>query len=156
MREFDDALPDLFRVSYRVAFRMTGSHHEAEDIAQEIGARALVRWEKLEPYAEAWVARSTANLVLDRVRRSRLLGALPGWSQKRTADAGLASERLDLVEALRHLPRRQREVVVLRYLSDLGEQEVAEKLGCSVGTVKQHARRGLLALRLQLRAEESG
>ena len=60
MRDFDEALPGMFRVGYQVAFRMTGSHADAEDIAQEIGARALVRWGKVEPYAEAWAARSAA------------------------------------------------------------------------------------------------
>jgi DNA-directed RNA polymerase specialized sigma24 family protein len=51
---------------------------------------------------------------------------------------------------LRGLSRRQREVVALRYLADLPETDVARALGCSVGTVKQHASRGLAALRAAL------
>ena len=51
---------------------------------------------------------------------------------------------------LRSLSRRQREVVALRYLADLPEADVARALGCSVGTVKQHASRGLAALRVAL------
>ena len=51
---------------------------------------------------------------------------------------------------LRRLSRRQREVVAMRYLADLPEAEVAAALGCSVGTVKQHASRGLAALRAAL------
>ena len=50
-------------------------------------------------------------------------------------------------QALQALPRRQRAVLVLRYFLDLPEAEVADLLGCSVGTVKTHAHRGLRALR---------
>ena len=64
--------------------------------------------------------------------------------------AGLALERHGLVAALTRLPKRQREVVVLRYLADLPEQEVAEQLGTSVGSVKQHAHRATARLRRDL------
>lgn len=59
-------------------------------------------------------------------------------------------DHVELVAALRSLPRRQREVVALRYLADLPEAEVAALLGCAPGTVKQHAHRGLAALRRSL------
>jgi RNA polymerase sigma factor (sigma-70 family) len=52
------------------------------------------------------------------------------------------------------LPKRQREVVALRYFLDLSEQEIASALGCSTGSVKQHASRGLAALRRELRDED--
>jgi RNA polymerase sigma factor (sigma-70 family) len=50
-------------------------------------------------------------------------------------------------QALQALPRRQRAVLVLRYFADLPEADVAVLLGCSAGTVKTHAHRGLRALR---------
>jgi RNA polymerase sigma factor (sigma-70 family) len=52
---------------------------------------------------------------------------------------------MDLRSALQALPKRQREVVVLRYIADLSENQTAVQLGCSVGTVKTHAFRGLAA-----------
>jgi RNA polymerase sigma factor (sigma-70 family) len=55
--------------------------------------------------------------------------------------------RLDLQAALRALPRRQREVVVLRFLGDLSEKATADALALDVGTVKSHAARGLSRLR---------
>jgi DNA-directed RNA polymerase specialized sigma24 family protein len=142
MSEFDNAVGDLYRTAYRVAYRMLGSQHDAEEVAQEVCARALVHWPKVEGYAQAWVARSAGNLVLDRLRRSRR--RLPGLP---VVQPPPDPDRIDLVRALRSLPGRQREVVVLRYLADLSEKDVATKLGCSVGTVKQHATRGLSALR---------
>ncbi|HET9116936.1 MAG TPA: sigma-70 family RNA polymerase sigma factor [Pseudonocardiaceae bacterium] len=142
MPSFDDAAGELYQIAYRVAYRMLGSPLDAQDVAQEIAARAWVRWSKVEPYARAWVARSAANLVLDRLRRSgHRVGLEPAVVSPVNAD------RVELVMALRSLPKRQREVVVMRYLADLPEAEVAERLGCSVGAVKQHAHRGLVALR---------
>jgi RNA polymerase sigma factor (sigma-70 family) len=58
------------------------------------------------------------------------------------------------VRALRQVSSRQRDVLVLRYLADLPEAEVAAALGCSVGTVKQHAHRGLRALRTNANLRE--
>jgi RNA polymerase sigma factor (sigma-70 family) len=65
----------------------------------------------------------------------------------------VVAQRRQLVELLQALPKRQREVVALRYLADLSEAEVAAALGCSVGTVKQHASRGLASMRATLAAE---
>lgn len=142
MTSFDDRAGELFSVAYRVAFRLIGVRAEAEDVAQETVARAYLRWARVAPYADAWTARSASNLALDHLRRRSRPGppaALPG-------PAGQA-ERVDVVRALRQLPRRQRDVIVLRYIADLPEQIVADRLGCSVGTVKQHAHRALATLR---------
>lgn len=145
---FDDAFDDLAAVAYRVAFRLTGSRSEAEDIAQEALARTFSRWRRVRHHAEPWVARVAANLALDSLRRARRrptgeLVAEPAAPAGRVS----AAERLELVRLLGQLPRRQREVVVLRYLADLSEADTARELGTSVGTVKTHASRGIAALR---------
>jgi RNA polymerase sigma factor (sigma-70 family) len=62
---------------------------------------------------------------------------------------------MELQRHLVSLPRRQRQVVALRYLADLSEADVARGLGCSVGAVKRHARRGLEAMRISLDAQLS-
>jgi RNA polymerase sigma factor (sigma-70 family) len=61
-----------------------------------------------------------------------------------------AVERAEVLAALRSLPRRQRETLILRYYSDLSEAQIAETLGISQGAVKSHAFRGLAALRTLL------
>lgn len=147
MQTFDEAFLVLHRVAYRVSYKLLGDRAEAEDIAQEALARALVRWRKVEPYAVPWVSRVAANLAIDKARKDRRT------TEERT-DRGRpdpdAAERMDLVRALRSLPRRQRDVVLLRYLMDQSEEHVAGLLGVSVGSVKTHASRGLAALRLAL------
>jgi RNA polymerase sigma-70 factor (ECF subfamily) len=145
VREFEEAFDGLYGVAYRVAYRLTGERAEAEDVAQEALARAYSRWRRVDDYAEAWVSKVSANLAVDMWRRTNrpAVGTPPA-----SRDIGHdAADRIDLHEALRTLPRRQQEVLVLRYLADLPEQDVARALGCSAGTVKQHASRGLHALR---------
>ena len=145
---FDDQFPVLFRAAYRVAFRLTSSREEAADCAQEACARAYTDWKKLSRKGDVtpWVVRVSGNLAIDGWRRSQRARRVPPKSEAVSATA----ENLDLSKALDGLPRRQREVVVLRYIADLSEATVAETLGCSVGTVKTHASRGLAALRKQL------
>ncbi|HVX21615.1 MAG TPA: sigma-70 family RNA polymerase sigma factor [Acidimicrobiales bacterium] len=153
---FEAAFPDLFALGYRVAFRILGDGGDAEDVAQEALARAVVRWTAVQDRAGGWVARVAANLAIDRYRRRRRSGS--GWSGPGpdwVADR-YQPERLDLARALRRLPRRQREVVVLRYLADWSEQDVAASLGCSVGTVKSHGARGLGSLRRALSDGDPG
>jgi RNA polymerase sigma-70 factor (sigma-E family) len=149
---FDDAFAALFRCAYRVAFRLLGDREDATDVAQEALARASVRWSRLLRGGDPtpWVVRVAANLALDRWRRRRVAARVAVVMPSSTS----LPERVDLQRALAALPRRQREVVVLRYVADLPEADVARALGCSVGTVKTHASRGLAALRVALGDEE--
>jgi len=146
--DFEEQFPDLYRVAYRVAFRIVGQREEAEDVAQEALARALARWPKVHGHAAAWVARVSGNLAIGAWRR--IARKTPPMPQPPPSTEALVIDRADLVRALRSISRRQREVVVLRYLADLPEDAVADAIGSSVGTVKQHASRGLAALRTPL------
>lgn len=149
MDEFDDAFDGLAVLARRVAFRILGDRAEAEEVAQEALARAYVRWRSVAGHAEPWVARVAANLAIGVWRKRRPTVAFEDAHAGVAADAH-ALERYGLVAALRRLPRRQREVVVLRYLADLPEAEVAAQLRTSVGSVKTHAHRGLARLRAEL------
>ena len=155
---FDDAYPDLYRSAYRVAFRLLGGREEAADLAQEACARAYARWNRVGGLdsPEAWVARVAGNLAIDAQRRRRTAARQSANHQAANPVAAIApdGERVDLHRALRALPRRQRQVVLLRFVADLPEAAVAAALGCSVGTVKAHASRGLAALRSILELED--
>jgi RNA polymerase sigma factor (sigma-70 family) len=165
---FEERFDALAAISYKVAYRLVGDRAEAEDLAQEALARAYASWRKVSGYDEAWVIRVTTNLAIGRWRKERRTVAsadVPALARRgrpederpgrrhlvgvteRQADV---AERLELMAALRALPRRQREVVALRYLADMPEAAVVAALGCAPGTVKQHAHRGLAALRRHL------
>jgi RNA polymerase sigma-70 factor (sigma-E family) len=143
-RTLDEAYASCFGVAYKVAYRILGQREDAEDVAAEALARAQLRWSRLADHPEPWVSTVASRLSIDRWRHLRRARSAPQDAPGR-ADA-FALERVDLVRALEALPRRQRTVVVLRYLADRPEAEVAAALGCSVSTVRTHASRGLASL----------
>jgi RNA polymerase sigma-70 factor (sigma-E family) len=153
---FEEAFEDLYLRAYGVAFQLLGRRSEAEDVAQETLARAFVRWRRIRNYAEAWVVRVAGNLAIDAWRRRQRVDTT-GEAERQGATApGPDGQRVDLHRALEGLSRRQREVIVLRFLADLPESDVARVLGCSVGSVKQHASRGLAALRASMSVDDAG
>jgi RNA polymerase sigma factor (sigma-70 family) len=151
--DFDHAFPEMFRAAYRVAFRLLGSREDAADCAQEACARACADWDKLTRSGSPlpWTVRVSSNLAIDRWRHTRHTTAreVPALVELQPDPA-----RIDLYRALDGLPRRQRDIVVLRHLADLSETEVATLMGCSVGTVKSNASRARAALRSVLTIEE--
>jgi RNA polymerase sigma-70 factor (sigma-E family) len=152
--EFDEMFPDLFRAAYRIAYRFLGTREDALDCAQEACVRACIRWEKLARSGSPlpWVVRVSSNLALDRLRRRKRSFAMHDGAPAMAEGPGTA--RVDLLRALDALSRRQREVVVLRYMADVSEADTAAVLGCSIGSVKTHASRGLSALRAVLAVDE--
>ena len=147
---FDALFEELYVPAYAVALRVLGDPYAAEDAACEALAKSFVSWRRLQTVQSqrAWVLRVTTNVAIDAVRRRR---AIPVGVVDDGRTTSFASEdRLRLVDALGRLPRRQREVVVLRFMVDMTEAQVAEHLCISQGAVKQHARRGLAALRKNL------
>lgn len=145
-KDFEDAYDSLLRSAYRVAYRLLGERTAAEDVAAESLARAYSRWTSVSGHAQGWVVTVATNLALD-VGRKRATAASRRFElieEQRVDDVEL---RWDLQEALRALPRRQREVVALRFLDDFSEQATADALSMDVGTVKSHASRGLSRLR---------
>jgi RNA polymerase sigma-70 factor (ECF subfamily) len=127
------------------AQRVTGERGTAEDAAVEALAKAHTRWTRIghQPWREAWVLRVAVNEAIDALPR-RLI--LPVVIEQHDPSEEIVL-RLTLRAALRSLPRRQREVVALRYLVGMSEMEVARTLDISNGTVKTHLRRGLSVLR---------
>jgi RNA polymerase sigma-70 factor (sigma-E family) len=148
VQTFEEVFPVLIRDAYRVAYRLLGDRGEAEDVAQEACARAYSRWATVRDHAEPWCVRVASNLALDALRaRTRAIRRNERLKTNDLAITPAVDERLDLYAALSRLPRRQRETVVLRYLGDLSELQTADLIGCSVGSVKTHASRGLAALK---------
>lgn len=146
---FASRFSSLLDRAYRCAYAVLNDSEASEDVAQESLTRAYVKWRKVEPYADAWIARVSTNLAFDRYRaaRRRLVATHTDVPSGSGGDFDSLTARMDLKQGLLSLPRRQREVVVLRYIADIPEAQVARLLGCSVGAVKTHAHRGLSHLR---------
>jgi RNA polymerase sigma-70 factor (sigma-E family) len=164
-REFEQFVADRSGPLLRTAYLLAGNPTEAEDLVQEALLRVARNWRRVREmeYPAAYARKVVINIALDgAVKRSRRASELAASSSgdvpepediRSLRDMRTVEAQQDLLGALSTLPARQRATIVLRYWEDLPEAEVAEVLGCSVGSVKSSASRGLARLRTTLRAD---
>jgi RNA polymerase sigma-70 factor (sigma-E family) len=145
----------------RLAAFLCGDVHAAEEIVQDAFIGLQRHWTRLDSaqaavgYLRASVVNGTRNLYRRRdVVRRHLRVAEPVAGPAADFALHLAEEHRDVLLALRRLPSRQREVLVLRYWSELSEAEIAAALGISRGTVKSTASRALDALEQMLKERQ--
>ena len=134
-----------------IGVAVAGSRAEAEDLVQTALTNAFIRWRRIRrDEALAYLRRSILNANISRWRRHRgaelTLADVPEAPARRPDTDGV-DDRQTLLPLLRALPPRQRAVLVLRYLCDLPDDEIATTLGISAGTVRSQAFRGLATLR---------
>ncbi|MEU7957623.1 SigE family RNA polymerase sigma factor [Micromonospora humida] len=139
----------------RLARLLTGDPHRAEDLTQDVLARAYVHWRRIvrTDRPDVYVRRMlvNANRSWWRRRSNREL-VVDGFVERagRADVGGEAADRDELWRLIRRLPDRQRAVLVLRYYEDLDDATIAQILDCSPGTVRTHALRALTHLRARL------
>jgi RNA polymerase sigma-70 factor (sigma-E family) len=156
----DVAITQIYAAHYRSLVRLgalllrdTGA---AEEVVQESFIAMHGAWRRLRDpdKALAYLRTSVVNKSRSvlRHRTVELRHAPASMPDAASAEHGAmgALEHQSVIVALRRLPERQREVLVLRYYSDLSEADIAETLGISRGAVKSHASRGMAALRTTL------
>ncbi|GIF49424.1 RNA polymerase sigma-70 factor (sigma-E family) [Asanoa ferruginea] len=131
------------------AVLLTGSRAAGEDLLQSALERLMRHWNRVSGDREGYLRRTLYHLAVDqwrsRKRRPEVLAEVEQPGQSDGTDT--LDLRQALIEALATLPPRQRAVLVLRYWEQFSEAESAEVLGCSIGTVKSTASRGLARLR---------
>jgi RNA polymerase sigma-70 factor (sigma-E family) len=155
-RDAARAVTELFRVHHlelvRLALVVVGDLGTAEDVVQDVFERLHRRWPRLRDEASglAYARSSVLNACRSVHRRSAVarkyagrLAIAPGLSADTAQES---AERSSMLTALRGLPRRQREVLVLRYYADLNVAEVSGTLGITPGAVRSTTTRGLAAL----------
>ncbi|MFE7977339.1 SigE family RNA polymerase sigma factor [Streptomyces shenzhenensis] len=150
--EFDEFVASRWSALMHLARLLVGGdRHRAEDLLQESLVKLWFAWPRVvddapEPYVRKVMVRAAA-----RSSRRRWWGERPVERMPEVASAGDVSadvaERSRLEAALVQLSPKQRAAVVLRYYQDLPEGQVAEALGCPVGTARSHAARGVARLR---------
>lgn len=142
------SLPALMRLGHM----LTGSLEAGEDLVQSALVSTLAAWPRLRPGDPfGYVRRVMINENISSWRRwgSRVRYVDPP-ERPSTDDTARADVRMTMRAALAGLAPRQRTTLVLRYYYGLNEQEIAREMGCSPGTVKSQAARGLASLRQQL------
>jgi RNA polymerase sigma-70 factor (sigma-E family) len=147
---------------HRTAFRLTRDHALAEDLVQTALAKAWPAWRRIEGEPEPYVRRIMVNTYSSWWQR-KWRGEQP-TDQLPERPAGPADhrpasdpdDRDALLRALAALPRRQRAVVVLRFVEDCTERQTADLLGISVGTVKSQTAKALAKLRVDPQLSPEG
>ncbi|MGH3414766.1 MAG: RNA polymerase sigma factor SigE [Marmoricola sp.] len=143
---------------YRLAYRLTGNRHDAEDLTQEVFVRVFRSLSSYSPGTfEGWLHRITTNLFLDQARRkSRIrFDGLPDDADNRLPGSGSGPEAAnldqtfdaDVEQALMSLPADFRAAVVLCDVEGLSYEEIAEVLDVKMGTVRSRIHRGRTMLR---------
>ncbi|WP_308222357.1 RNA polymerase sigma factor SigE [Frankia sp. AgB32] len=145
---------------YRLAYRLTGNAHDAEDLTQDVFVRVFRSLADYTPGTfEGWLHRITTNLFLDRVRRQQKIrfDALPEDTERlagreASPEAVYAEAHLDadVEAALAALPPDFRAAVVLCDIEQLSYEEIAQTLGVKLGTVRSRISRGRAMLRAAL------
>ena len=143
---------------FRLAYRLTGDRHDAEDLTQEVFVRVFRSLHRYQPGTfEGWLHRITTNLFLDQVRRKQKIRfqPLPEDAGDRLPGRDVGPERayeqnnldLDVQKALDALPAQFRAAVVLCDLEGLSYEEIADVLDVKLGTVRSRIHRGRAMLR---------
>ena len=148
---------------YRLAYRLTGDPHEAEDLTQDVFVRVFRSLDRYRPGTfEGWLHRITTNLFLDKVRRRQRIrfDALTEELTARLPVRGTGSDPeevyemthldADIQEALMALPPHFRAAVVLADIEGFSYEEVGQTLGIKLGTVRSRIHRGRAQLRASL------
>jgi RNA polymerase sigma-70 factor (sigma-E family) len=155
---FEEFAASRLNALLRYAAVLTGDQEQARDLVQDVLAQVYAKWARIEraERPDAYVHRMVTNAFLNtkRTRRLRVVPlavALEGPGLPPEPDhTGPLDDRDEMRQRLQQLPRQQRAVLVLRYYADLPDTEIAEVLGCAVGTVRAHASRALARLRVEL------
>jgi RNA polymerase sigma-70 factor (sigma-E family) len=143
----------------KLAVLMVGDQRTAEDVVQDAFLGLYRRWsalqdrEKALSYVRASVLNGCRTIHRGKYRRGRIRLEDPVHAESAEAIAMLGESHREVLAALRRLPDRQREAVVLRYYLDMTEDQAARTMGVSRGTVKSSTSRGIAALARILKEE---
>ncbi|GIH75922.1 SigE family RNA polymerase sigma factor [Planobispora longispora] len=162
MTEEDEAAFDEFLAARSTALLRTAilvcgaSQHDAEDLVQNALEKVYRHWSRIRhDNPDSYARRVVVNAAISVSRRRKVIREI---TFARPPDTPADSPDLDLRDALvaelRRLPARMRAVLVLRYWEDLSEAETAALMGCSAGTVKSQAARGLARIRERMGTRE--
>jgi RNA polymerase sigma-70 factor (sigma-E family) len=156
----DHAVVELYTVHYRSLVRLAAMLVRDIPTAEEVVQDAFVAmhggWQRLKDtekalaYLRQAVVNRSRSVLRHRTVVDKNMQKAPPDMPSAEHGAFVLLERSAVVAALRHLPDRQREAIVLRYYADLSEAEIAATMGISRGAVKSHTARGMAALRAAL------
>jgi RNA polymerase sigma-70 factor (sigma-E family) len=145
--EFDEFVVARSPALLRTAYLLTRDPQLAEDLLQTALTKAWFAWNRIDGDPEPYVRRILVTSSVSWWRKRWTHETTTAFVPEPTPGAEPPVDVHDLMQALGRLPRRQRAVVVLRYVEDRTEADTAALMGCSVGTVKSQCSKALAKLR---------
>ncbi|MCI0413653.1 RNA polymerase sigma factor [bacterium] len=162
MAAFQELVEKYKQKVFYMALDMTGNHHDAEDLSQEVFMKVFTAIKDFRGEAKlsSWLYRIAMNTCIDKTRRKHLKivdidekvyeQATNGKNPEQELHARSTQEQIE--QALQKLPPRQRSIFVMRHYNELMLREIAEALGISEGTVKAQLFRAIQRLQKELGA----
>ncbi len=136
----------------RFAVVLTDDPELAQDLVHDVLLKAQQSWSSIAEadHPHAYVRRMLTNRVISWRRKWGRIQPRPDRDLDRTVDdpTDEVDRRDALLRSLSRLPARQRAAIVMRYLEDMADPDIAEALGCGISTVRVHIHRGLAAMRV--------
>ena len=159
-REFEVLFDRHYRSLRGLAFVMLGDAARAEEIVMEAYLKAFSGWGRLRrmDHPHAYLRQIVVNLCRSKFRREKVELRVNALVHRREESQWEPERelRMDLWDAVRKLPERQRACVVLRDLEDMTEREIADALECSIGTVKSQLSKARTKLERELSMDGGG
>lgn len=162
MAAFQELVEKYKQKVFYMALDMTGNHHDAEDLSQEVFMKVFTAIKDFRGEAKlsSWLYRIAMNTCIDKTRRKHLKlvdiddrvyeQATPGKNPEQLLQDRATQDQIE--QALQKLPPRQRSIFVMRHYNELMLREIAEALGISEGTVKAQLFRAIQRLQKELGA----
>jgi len=150
--EFAQHVESIRDKLYKTAMLYMGSHSQAVDVLDEAIYKALCGHKRLksEEYFDTWITRILINECYNEMRRHKKLYPMEAIEETATAQE---FDSLPLKEAVRHLPKDLKDIIILRYFSGFTLAETAGMLNIPQGTAATRQRKALKLLRLELEEE---
>jgi RNA polymerase sigma factor (sigma-70 family) len=142
---FEERYQGDYRALVRVAYVLLGSHHEAEEVVQDAFVGLRSHWDEVDNPG-GYLRRSVVHGSYGVLRRRDVEERHP----PDPAPDGQPDQLVELRDVVLALPWKQRAAIVLRYIADLPDDEIAVALGCRRATVRSHVARGLTTIRSEV------
>ena len=143
---------------YAIAYSYFYSESMAVDMVDEAVYKGYLKKKTLkeEAFFETWMIRILMNLCCTQYKKAKRHRSFEEYVVDHEPSSDFSSERIELIDAVSHLPEDYRKVITLKYFGEYTTQEIADLLGIPLGTVGTRVRKALALLKAELGEDETG
>ena len=153
--EFFNRIEKIRGRLYAIAYSYFYSESMAVDMVDEAVYKGYLNKNTLkeEAFFETWLTRILMNLCCSHYKKMKRHSSFEEYMVDHEPSSDFSTERMELIDAISHLPEEYKEVITLKYFGDHTTQEIADLLGIPMGTVGTRVRRALAILKAELEGD---